>query len=320
MRAFWALLNTQVPASMALLELPGQLFSRILGQSIFVLACTWTASECNKKRLEFEEISAGFTSHLHLNFACCSDFDTHKCFFVEARKRSNIKTASVFFQPAFFPLEITVGAADELPEARGMVVLKQVTKLVELIVFIQVRGQGESSANGKCKRLVSEHYSQRKPSRFALNPCIIWRYWRPSRVPLIMSVPAASGELRPTTLRDARKLGLVPSVTNILGVIAKPELMAWMQEQAVMAALTLPRIAGETEDSFAKRVVADSQSTRDNAADFGTSPTHASLAAQWTSGRMSFNHRHRGCLMPGRNNTGCQRMDRRTPLMRTATA
>ena len=84
------------------------------------------------------------------------------------------------------------------------------------------------------------------------------------------SVPAATGELRPTTLRDARKLGLVPSVTNILGVIAKPELMAWMQEQAVMAALTLPRIAGESEDAFAKRVVADSLSTRDNAADFGT--------------------------------------------------
>lgn len=84
------------------------------------------------------------------------------------------------------------------------------------------------------------------------------------------SVPSAKGDLRPTTLRDARKLGLVPSVTNILGVIAKPELTAWLQEQAVMAALTLPRIAGESEDAFAKRVVADSQTMRDNAADFGT--------------------------------------------------
>jgi len=84
------------------------------------------------------------------------------------------------------------------------------------------------------------------------------------------TVLSAKGEPRPTTLRDARKLGLVPSVTNILGVIAKPELTAWLQEQAVMAALTLPRIDGETEDAFAKRVVADSQSTRDNAADFGT--------------------------------------------------
>ncbi len=88
------------------------------------------------------------------------------------------------------------------------------------------------------------------------------------------SVPSAKGEPRPTTLRDARKLNLVPSVTNILGVIAKPELTAWLQEQAVMAALTLPRIAGETEDAFAKRVVTDSLTTRDGAADFGTAFHH----------------------------------------------
>jgi hypothetical protein len=88
------------------------------------------------------------------------------------------------------------------------------------------------------------------------------------------TVPSLKGEPRPTTLRDARKLGLLPSVTNILGVIAKPELTAWLQEQAVMAALTLPRIAGETEDAFAKRVVADSQTTRDGAADFGAAFHH----------------------------------------------
>ena len=88
------------------------------------------------------------------------------------------------------------------------------------------------------------------------------------------TVPSLKGEPRPTTLRDARKLGLLPSVTNILGVIAKPELTAWLQEQAVMAALTLPRIAGETEDAFAKRVVEDSLTTRDNAADFGTAFHH----------------------------------------------
>jgi hypothetical protein len=92
-------------------------------------------------------------------------------------------------------------------------------------------------------------------------------------------VPSAKGSLqtatmRPTTLRDARKFDLLPSVTNILGVIAKPELTAWLQEQAVMAALTLPRIAGETEDAFAKRVVEDSLTTRDGAADFGTAFHH----------------------------------------------
>jgi hypothetical protein len=41
------------------------------------------------------------------------------------------------------------------------------------------------------------------------------------------SVSSAKGEPRPTTLRDARKLGLLPSVTNVLGVINKPELVEW---------------------------------------------------------------------------------------------
>lgn len=94
-------------------------------------------------------------------------------------------------------------------------------------------------------------------------------WYQRNGVPL-HTVLSAKGEPRPTTLRDARKLGLLPSVTNILGVIAKPELTSWLQEQAVMAALTLPRIAGETEDAFAKRVVTDSLTTRDGAADFGT--------------------------------------------------
>jgi len=84
------------------------------------------------------------------------------------------------------------------------------------------------------------------------------------------TVLSAKGEPRPTTLRDARKLGLLPSVTNIIGVIAKPELTAWLQEQAVIAALTLPRLPDEPEDAFAKRVVEDSLTTRDGAAEFGT--------------------------------------------------
>ena len=88
------------------------------------------------------------------------------------------------------------------------------------------------------------------------------------------TVLSAKGEPRPTTLRDARKLGLLPSVTNILGVIAKPGLTSWLQEQAVLAALTLPRIAGESEDAFARRVVEDSLTTRDGAADFGTAFHH----------------------------------------------
>jgi hypothetical protein len=84
------------------------------------------------------------------------------------------------------------------------------------------------------------------------------------------SVPSAKGEPRPTTLRDARKLGLLPSVTNVLGVINKPELVEWKMTQAVLAALTLPRQPGEGEDAFARRVVEDAQSRVRTAADFGS--------------------------------------------------
>jgi hypothetical protein len=83
-------------------------------------------------------------------------------------------------------------------------------------------------------------------------------------------VESAKGEPRPTTLRDARKLGLLPSVTNVLGVINKPELVEWKMTQAVLAALTLPRLDGEGEDAFARRVVEDAQSRVRTAADFGS--------------------------------------------------
>src|SRR5262252_4924511 len=83
------------------------------------------------------------------------------------------------------------------------------------------------------------------------------------------SVLSSKGELRPTTLRDARKLGLLPSVTNVLGVIHKPELVEWKVTQAVLAALTLPRGQGEELGVFAKRVVEDAQSQVRGAAEFG---------------------------------------------------
>ena len=88
------------------------------------------------------------------------------------------------------------------------------------------------------------------------------------------SVPSAKGTsqsatMRPTTLRDARKLGLLPSVTNVLGVINKPELVEWKMTQAVLAALTLPRLEGEGEDAFAKRVVEQGKDVVEDAREGG---------------------------------------------------
>lgn len=89
---------------------------------------------------------------------------------------------------------------------------------------------------------------------------------------------ARDGGQRPTTVRDARKLGLFPSVTNVLGVINKPELVQWKMEQAVLAALTLPRGPGEELDAFARRVVEDSQARLQSAVEFGTA-LHAGAEA-----------------------------------------
>jgi len=84
------------------------------------------------------------------------------------------------------------------------------------------------------------------------------------------TVKAKDGSDRPTTLRDARKLNLVPSVTTIMKVMAKPGLDVWKNEQLLLAALTLPRMAAESEKEFIARVVADSKETGKRAAEAGT--------------------------------------------------
>lgn len=89
-------------------------------------------------------------------------------------------------------------------------------------------------------------------------------------------VQAKDGTMRPTTLRDARKLGLSPSVTGVLSILAKPGLDAWKQQQTILSAMTLPRLEGESLDDFAARVILDSKAQGQAAAQLGTE-IHASL-------------------------------------------
>lgn len=89
-------------------------------------------------------------------------------------------------------------------------------------------------------------------------------------------VQSAKGSMRPTTLRDARKLNLVPSVTTIIKVAAAPGLERWKQEQVLHAALTLPRIDGEPEGDLLRRIWEDSRAQGKQAAERGTA-IHASL-------------------------------------------
>lgn len=76
---------------------------------------------------------------------------------------------------------------------------------------------------------------------------------------------------RNTTIADARKLGLLPSPTTILGVASKPALNRWLQETAITAAMTTPRLPNEALDAFCARVLAeDTRSISDAAKDRGT--------------------------------------------------
>lgn len=82
-------------------------------------------------------------------------------------------------------------------------------------------------------------------------------------------VEALSGQMRPTTLRDARKHGLVPSVMTILSIIDKPGLVKWQIEQGILAALTLQREDDEPDGLFLTRVYHDSRKQVMDAADLG---------------------------------------------------
>jgi len=79
-----------------------------------------------------------------------------------------------------------------------------------------------------------------------------------------------NGKERNTTVADARKMGLLPSVTSVQGILHKEQLVSWRIEQAIMSALTLPREEGEDLSEYAKRVVEDSRAQTKKAAEHGT--------------------------------------------------
>src|SRR5215471_7529088 len=75
----------------------------------------------------------------------------------------------------------------------------------------------------------------------------------------MFEIQALNGEMRKTTLRDARQLNLVPSVTTILSIIEKPGLIKWQVDQGIMAALTLKRQENEPDAEFLVRLYKDSR-------------------------------------------------------------
>lgn len=84
------------------------------------------------------------------------------------------------------------------------------------------------------------------------------------------TVIGKNGKERPTTVKDAREHGWLPSVTSILRSAAAPALNRWQAEQLLMAGLTLPRNPDESEKSWISRVWQDSAEQGKKAAEHGT--------------------------------------------------
>ena len=90
------------------------------------------------------------------------------------------------------------------------------------------------------------------------------------------TVVGVNGRERATTLRDAKLLNLLPSVTSIIRLAAAPALEKWKRNQVLLAAMTLPKIEGESSDHFVERVETDWQEQGKAAAERGTT-IHAAI-------------------------------------------
>jgi hypothetical protein len=84
------------------------------------------------------------------------------------------------------------------------------------------------------------------------------------------TIVGKNGKERPTTLRDARKENLKPSVSGVINMAAKPGLTNWMLDQAILSALTCPKIDDEDETAYLSRIKKDSKEQAARAAERGT--------------------------------------------------
>ena len=102
-------------------------------------------------------------------------------------------------------------------------------------------------------------------------------HWYATSGELVSSIPMTTKEgNRPPTITDARKLGLLPSVTSILKLLDKPMLNQWRVEQAAKAAFKSPPLPDERQEDFVSTIILQSEEYTTYAADFGTA-IHAGI-------------------------------------------
>lgn len=84
------------------------------------------------------------------------------------------------------------------------------------------------------------------------------------------------GEEKPTTLREARRENLRPSVTQIIKLAAAPGLQNWIIDQHILACLTMPRVDGESDTDYLVRIKRDAGEQARQARERGTE-IHAAI-------------------------------------------
>lgn len=96
------------------------------------------------------------------------------------------------------------------------------------------------------------------------------------------------GVEKPTTLREARKYGWWPGYSNVAALAARPGLDQWKQEQLILACLTLPKVEGESEQDYIKRIKEDAKVQAKKAAERGTE-IHGYIEKGFRSELVGFN-------------------------------
>jgi len=107
------------------------------------------------------------------------------------------------------------------------------------------------------------------------------QHWYDRDGKAVFEVPKAKGGgTRPTTIADARKLNLYPSVTTVLSVLAKPSLDDWKLTQVAERAYSNPPQDGEDTATYSRRIINGAFEQVSDAADLGTR-IHAAIEAHF---------------------------------------
>jgi len=107
------------------------------------------------------------------------------------------------------------------------------------------------------------------------------QHWYDKDGNAVFEVPKAKGGgMRATTIADARKLNLYPSVTTVLSVLAKPSLDDWKLQQVAERAYSNPPQDAEEASAYSRRIIDGAFEQVGEAADLGTR-IHAAIEAHF---------------------------------------